>query len=186
VTQDGFEWATFVVRSRSESAGRLANPIREAIQRVDPELPVFNVQTMTAVVNRSMARTSVVTALLAIFAAVGLALAGIGVFSVVSHAVGRRVREVAVRMALGGTPRKVVALIMRQGLVPVAVGFLLGTATALAFTRVLTNRLYGIAAHDPMTYAGVAFLILAIAALAVWLPARRAASVEPMAVLRSE
>ena len=186
VTQDGFEWATFVVRSQSESADRLANPIREAIQRVDPELPVFNVQTMTNVVNRSMARTSVVTALLAIFAAVGLALAGIGVFSVVSHTVGRRVREVAVRMALGGTPRKVVALIMRQGLVPVAVGFLFGTATALAFTRVLTNRLYGIAAHDPMTYAGVAFLILAIAALAVWLPARRAAAIEPMAILRTE
>ena len=75
---------------------------------------------------------------------------------------------------------------MRQGLVPVAVGFVLGTATALAVTRVLTSHLYGIAAHDPMTYAGIAFLILAIAALAVWLPARRAASVEPMAVLRSE
>jgi len=75
---------------------------------------------------------------------------------------------------------------MRQGLIPVAVGFLLGTATALAFTRVLTSRLYGIAAHDPMTYAGVAFLILAIAGLAVWLPARRAAHVEPMTVLRTE
>ena len=186
VAQSVFEWATFVVRSRSESADALANPIREAIQRVDPELPVFNVQTMTAVVNRSMARTSIVTALLTLFASVGLALAGIGVFSVVSYSVGRRVCEVAIRMALGGTPRKVVALIMRQGLIPVAVGFLLGTATALAFTRVLTSRLYGIAAHDPMTYAGVAFLILAIAGLAVWLPARRAAHVEPMTVLRTE
>ena len=186
VTQGPFEWATFVVRARSVSADTLANPIREAIQRVDPALPVFNVQTMTEVVNRSMARTGVVTALLAVFASVGLALAGIGVFSVVSYSVGRRVREVAIRTALGGTPRKVVALIMRQGLIPVSVGFFLGTATALAFTRMLPSRLYGVAAHDPMTYAGIAFLILAIAALAVWLPARRAASVEPMAVLRSE
>jgi len=186
VTQGPFEWATFVVRARSVSANTLANPIREAIQRVDPALPVFNVQTMTEVVNRSMAQTGVVTALLALFASVGLALAGIGVFSVVSYSVGRRVREVAIRTALGGTPRKVVALIIRQGLVPVVGGFVLGTATALAFTRMLTSRLYGIAAHDPATYAGVAFLILAIAALAVWLPARRAASVEPMAVLRTE
>ncbi len=186
VAQAGFEWATFVVRARSGSADTLANPIREVIQRVDPELPVFNVQTMTNVVNRSMARTSVITALLAVFASVGLALAGIGIFSVVSYSVGRRVREIAVRMALGGTPRKVVALFMRQGLMPVAAGFTLGTATALACTRVLTSRLYGIAAHDPATYAGVAFLILAIAALAVWLPARRAAQVEPMTVLRSE
>ena len=186
VAQDAFEWATFVVRARSGSADTLANPIREAIQRVDPELPVFNVQTMAEVVNNSLARTSIVTALLALFASVGLALAGVGVFSVVSYSVGRRVREVAIRTALGGTPRKVVALIMRQGLIPVAGGFFLGTATALAFTRVLTSRLYGIAAHDPMTYAGVAFLILAIAALAVWLPARRAAAIEPMTILRTE
>jgi predicted permease len=186
VAQQAFEWATFVVRARSGTAERLANPIREAIQRIDPELPVFNVQTMTDVVNRSMARTRVVTALLAVFASVGLALAGVGVFSVVSYSVGRRVREVAVRMALGGTPRKVVALVVRQGLIPVTVGFLLGSATALALTRLLTSRLYGVAAHDPMTYAGVAFMVLAIAAIAAWLPARRAASVEPMAVLRSE
>ena len=186
VAQGAFEWATFVVRARSEAANALANPIREAIQRVDPELPVFNVQTMAEVVNNSLARTGIVTALLALFASVGLALAGVGVFSVVSYSVGRRVHEVAIRTALGGTPRKVVALIMRQGLIPVGAGFILGTATALAFTRMLTSRLYGIAAHDPATYAGAAFLILAIAALAVWLPARRAASVEPMAVLRSE
>lgn len=186
VTQDAFEWATFVVRARSDSSDSLANPIREAIRRVDPELPVFNVQTMTEVVDRSLARTSVVTALLAVFAAVGLALAGIGVFSVVSYSVGRRVREVAMRIAIGGTPLKVVALVMRQGLVPVFVGFVLGMATALAFTRVLDSRLYGITPHDPTTYGGVAILILAIAALAIWLPARRAASVEPMAILRSE
>jgi putative ABC transport system permease protein len=186
VTQAAFEWATFVVRTSSDSATELANPIREAIKRVDPELPVFNVQTMTNVVNSSLARTSIVTALLALFAAVGLALASIGVFSVVSYSVGRRVREVAVRMALGGTPRRVVALIMRQGLIPVVVGLFLGATAALTFTRVLTSRLYGIAAHDPLTYVGVAFLILAIAALAVWIPARRAAHVEPMTVLRSE
>jgi putative ABC transport system permease protein len=186
VAQSAFEWATFVARARSGSAETLANPIREAIQRVDPELPVFSVQTMTEVVNGSLARTGIVTALLTVFASVGLALASVGVFSVVSYSVGRRVREIAVRIALGGTPHKVVTLVMRQGLIPVAVGFLFGTTTALVFTRVLNSRLYGVAAHDPITYAGVSFLILAIAAFAVWLPARRAAHIEPMAILRSE
>jgi predicted permease len=186
VDQQPFEWATFVVRAQSRAADVLANPIREAIQRVDPELPVFNVQTMTEVVSRSMVRTSVLTAVLALFAAVGLALAGIGVFSVVSFSVGRRVKEVAIRMAVGGTPDEVVTLIVRQGLIPVSIGILLGAASALGFTRILISRLYGITAHDPLTYAGVAFLILAIAALAAWLPARRAARVEPMTVLRTE
>jgi predicted lysophospholipase L1 biosynthesis ABC-type transport system permease subunit len=110
----------------------------------------------------------------------------VGVFSVVSYSVGRRVREVAVRMALGGTPRRVVALVMRQGLVPVATGLVLGAATALVFLRVLTNRLFGIAAHDPLTFTGAAFLVFGIAALVAWLPARRASRVEPMTVLRSE
>jgi putative ABC transport system permease protein len=186
VAQSAFEWATFVVRTTSGPADALANPIREAINRVDPELPVFNLQTMTEVVNRSMARRSIVTAILVLFAAVGLALAGVGVFSVVSYSVGRRVKEVALRMALGGTPHEIVALIVRQGLIPVTGGILLGAASALALTRVLISRLYGVTAHDPMTYGGVAFLILAIAALAAWLPARHAARVEPITVLRAE
>jgi putative ABC transport system permease protein len=186
VTQNAFEWATFVVRARSDSAKSLANPMREAINRVDPELPVFHLQTMTEVVNRSLARTNIVTAVLALFAAVGLALAGIGVFSVVSHSVGQRVREAAVRMALGGTPREIVALMVRQGLFPVLLGILVGATSALVVTRVFTQRLYGVAPHDPLAFGSVAFLILAIATLAAWLPARRAAKVEPMTVLRAE
>jgi ABC-type antimicrobial peptide transport system permease subunit len=118
--------------------------------------------------------------------AVGLALAGVGVFSVVSYSVARRVHEVAVRMALGGTPGTVVALIVRQGLAPVAAGLILGVATALVLMRVLASRLFGVGAHDPLTFSGTAFLVFGIAALAVWLPTRRAAQVQPMTVLRSE
>ena len=186
VAQSGFEWATFVVRAETGSATALSNPIREAIQSLDPELPVFNIQTMTNVVNRSLARTSFVTALLGLFAAVGLALVGVGVFSVVSYSVAQRVHEVAVRMALGGTPGTVVALIVRQGLAPVAAGLILGVATALVLMRVLASRLFGVGAHDPLTFSGTAFLVFGIAALAVWLPARRAAQVQPMTVLRTE
>jgi putative ABC transport system permease protein len=186
VAQGAFEWATFVVRARSEAANALTNPIREAIQRVDPELPVFNVQTMAEVVNNSLARTGIVTALLALFASVGLALAGVGVFSVVSYSVGQRVHEVAIRMAVGGTPGRVVTLIVKQGLAPVGAGLLLGLATAVVVMRLLASRLFGIAAHDPLTLSGTVLLVLGIAALATWLPARRATRVDPALVLRSE
>jgi putative ABC transport system permease protein len=186
VAQAAFEWATFVVRARSGSAEALANPIREAIQGLDPELPVFSVQTLAAVVNRSLGSTRVLAALLVLFAAVALMLSAIGVFSVVSYSVGHRVREVAIRMAVGGSPSAVVGLFVRQGLVPVVFGLALGVATALACSRVIAGQLFEIASYDPTTYAGVVLLILAIAALAVWLPARRAARVEPMTVLRTE
>ena len=186
VGQSAFEWATFVVRTGSQAAEELANPIREAIARVDPELPVFALQTMSDVVNRSLMRTNAVMALLVLFAAVGLALAAIGVFSVVSFTVGRRVHEIAVRKALGGTSRKIVGLIVRQGLIPVSAGLLLGVAAALAAVRILGSRLYGVASNDPLTFSGTAVIVFTIAALAAWLPASRAARVEPMTILRSE
>ncbi len=186
VTQMPFEWATFVVRARSGGATALANPVRDAIRRLDPDLPVFNVQPLTEVVRRSVAGTRVVTSLLMLFAGAGLALAGVGVFAVVSYSVGRRVHEVAVRMSLGGTPTRIVALMVRQGLAPVATGLALGVACALALMRVLASRLYGVEPHDVASFAATVALILAIAALAAWLPARRAARVEPMVVLRSE
>ncbi len=186
VAQFPFHWATFVVRARAGTAGDLANPIRAAIHRIDPELAVFNVQPMTAVVDRSLGRTRIVTALLVLFASVGLALTGVGVFSVVSYSVGRRLHEVAVRMAVGGTPGRVVALIVKQGLVPVASGLILGAATALIVMRVLTSRLFGVVAHDPLTLSGTALLVLGISAFATWLPARRATQIDPALVLRSE
>jgi putative ABC transport system permease protein len=138
------------------------------------------------VVNRSLGRTRLLTALLVLFAAVALMLSAVGVFSVVSYSVGRRVREVAIRMALGGSPSAVVGLFVRQGLAPVICGLAVGLAIALACSRVLAGQLFEIAPYDPTTYVGVALLMLSVAAFAVWLPARRASSVEPMTVLRSE
>ncbi len=130
VTQFAFEWATVVVRARSGTAEELIQPLLEAIHRVDPELPVFNVQSLDEVINRSLNATSFVTSLLVLFAATGLALSGVGVFSVVSYSVGRRLREVAIRMALGGSPRTVLAMEMRQGLAPVILGVALGVVVS--------------------------------------------------------
>ena len=186
VAQDGFEWATIVVRAKTGSATALTNPIREVVARIDPELPIFNVQTMDDVVAGSLARKNTIIALLVLFASVGLALTGVGVFSVVSYSVGQRVHEVAIRMAVGGTPGRVVTLIVKQGLAPVGAGLLLGLATAVVVMRLLASRLFGIAAHDPLTLSGTVLLVLGIAALATWLPARRATRVDPALVLRSE
>jgi hypothetical protein len=186
VAQFPFEWATFAVRSRSDDATVLAGPIREVIHEIDPELPVFHIQTMEEVVASSLSRKRLVTALLVLFASVGLALAGIGVFSVVSFTVGRRLHEVAVRLALGGTPHRVVGLIVRQGLVPVFTGLLTGIAAAFILTRALASHLYGVASHDPLAYSGTAMAVFGVALLATWLPAQRAARVEPMRVLRTE
>ena len=186
VTQFAFEWATFVVRARSGAAVELTQPVIDAIHRVDPDLPVFNVQTLDSVMKRCLNATSFVTSLISLFAATGLALAGVGVFSVVSFSVGRRLREVAIRMALGGSPAAVLGLLMRQGMVPAAAGVALGVIASLAATRLLSSRLYGVAAHDPVTYGAVAGLILAVAALATWAPALRATRVEPMTLLRTD
>ena len=186
VAQEGFEWATIVVRVKTGSATALSNPIREAIARIDPELPIFNVQTMDEVVAGSLARKNSLTALLVLFASIGLALTGIGVFSVVSYSVGQRLHEVAIRMAVGGTPGRVVALIVKQGLAPVTAGLLLGLATAVVVMRVLGNQLFGIASYDPLTLSGTILLVLGIAALATWLPARRATQADPNVLLRTE
>jgi ABC-type antimicrobial peptide transport system permease subunit len=186
VTQEPFEWATIVVRAQGDPAANLTQTIRESVRRIDPELPVFNVQTLTSVVYRSLARTRAVTSLLVLFAAIGLGLAGIGVFSVVSFTVGRRLREVAIRIAVGGSPGRVVALIVRQGLFPVTVGLFLGVAMALFAMRIIASSLFGVAAHDPTTFVGACLLVLTISAAATWIPARRAARVEPMTVLRTE
>ena len=107
-------------------------------------------------------------------------------FSVVSYSVGRRVREVAIRMAIGASRRAVLGLVLRQGLVPVMVGAALGVAAGMAVMRLLASELYGVASYDPTAYLGAALLIVATGAVATWLPARRAARVEPMTVLRME
>ena len=186
VAQSGFEWATLVVRARSGNAMALADPIRTTIQRLDPELPVFNVQTLEDVVANSLGQTRFVTTILVLFSASALLLAGVGVFSVVSYSIGRRVRELAIRMAFGATKESILALVVRQALVPAAIGVALGLATALAASRLLSNQLYGVVAHDLPTYVAAAFLILAMAALSTWLPAWRATRVDPNSVLHSE
>lgn len=186
VDQEAFEWATFVVRARPGRQAGLTNLIRSTIHRHDPELPVFNEMPLHTVVARSLTEERFVTTLLVLFSASALALASFGVFSVVSYSVGRRVREIAIRQALGATRSSVLGLVYRQGLIPVAIGLITGSAIALAMSRTLSSRLFGVVAHDPAVYVGALLLVCAVTAISTWFPARRAARVELSTVLDSE
>jgi putative ABC transport system permease protein len=124
--------------------------------------------------------------LVAVFAALALAMAAIGLYGVLSYTVAQRVPEIGVRMALGADPGDVARLILRQGGVVAFTGIVLGLAAALAASRLLQSLLFGVSARDPLVFTGSAVALLAVALLACWLPARRAASVDPLIALRAD
>jgi ABC-type antimicrobial peptide transport system permease subunit len=123
---------------------------------------------------------------LGLFAAVALLLAAVGVHGVLSYTVAQRTPEIGIRVALGADPRAVWSLVLGQGAVLTILGVTIGLAGALALTRFLGSMLYGVSAHDPVTFVAVAAVLAAVATIATWLPARRAARVDPMIALRSE
>jgi ABC-type antimicrobial peptide transport system permease subunit len=126
------------------------------------------------------------TVLVTVFGSLALALAAIGLYGVVSYVVRQREREIAVRVALGAPPRRVVGLMLKQGMVPVAVGLVIGLGGALAVTRVLASLLYEVSVTDPLTFVAVAALLGSVALVASWLPSRRATRVQPAVTLREE
>ena len=174
-----------VVRSAADPAG-LAGSVRNAVWAVDPSLPVYDVQTLRQVMRSSTAATRFNMLLLMMLGAAGLVLAAVGVYGVIAYSVSQRTHELGVRMALGAEPGRVSAMVVRQGAVLAAVGLVLGVVASLLATRALTSLLFGVTPSDPLTYAAVAVLLAAVALLASYVPARRAATVDPMIALRSE
>jgi predicted permease len=177
--------AVLVVRT-SQSPEGVTSAVRQTVASVDRGLSLFDVETMDEVITKSLAGRRLNLWLLGIFAGIALVLSAAGLYGVISYLVAQRTREIGVRIALGAQTRDVIGLVMRQGARLTAVGIALGLLGALAFTRVLGSLLYGISARDPLTYTGIAALLAAVALLATWLPARRAARVDPMLAIRNE
>ena len=160
--------------------------IRSAIQRLDPDVPIAGIATMEENIATSMGQRRFSMLLLVLFAALALTLASIGIYGVMSFAVTQRSHELGVRMTLGATRRDVLGLVMRNGMVLVAVGAAIGAVGSFALRRVIQSQLFGVSASDPVTWIAVMTTLLGIAALATLIPALRATRVDPVAALREE
>lgn len=175
---------SLVVRTAGPGVG-IAD-VRRAIRTIDPNLPLANVQTMRQKLSGAVARPRYWTTLVTVFAALGILLAGVGVYGVLSYFVSRQSREIGIRMALGASAASVRALVLRRGMAQAAVGVAVGLGAALVVTRWLGSLLFEVSARDPVTFAFVTAALLGIALLACYLPARRATKIDPVRVLAEQ
>jgi len=178
--------AAYVVRSSRTGTASLVTEIRNAVWSVNANVPVALERTMQTLYGASLARTSFALVMLAIAGAMALALGLLGIYGVLAYVVAQRSREIGIRLALGAQPREVRALFLRHGLVLAGFGVAIGLVAALGVTRLLSSLLVGVAPTDPTAYAAALGVILAAAALASWLPARRAAAIDPVETLKAE
>ncbi|HKS26904.1 MAG TPA: ABC transporter permease [Pyrinomonadaceae bacterium] len=174
-----------LVRTTSDPAS-LAGAVTREIQSIDSELPIFDINTMEQRLYDSLARQRFSMMLLALFAAVALVLALIGIYGVMTYWVNQRVHEIGIRMALGAQPGNILRLVIRQALLLVSVGIAAGLAGAFALTRIMSSLLFNVSATDRLTFALLPLLLAGIALLSSYIPARRAARVDPMIALRYE
>jgi len=176
---------TMIVRSASDPAAQ-ATAVRQTVRRIDPSLAVFGIETMSDVVARSVASPRFSTVLLTAFASVALLLAAVGLYGVISHTVSQRTREIGIRMALGASRTAVLQMVVGRGLWLAALGTAIGMVAALLIVRLFAALLFGVAATDLPTYAASGVLLLAVGALASYVPARRAVGIDPVVALRGE
>jgi predicted permease len=176
---------TLVVRTKVPPLA-LAERVRGAIASLDPGQPVSNVRTLDQVLGKSNAARRLMLNVLACFAAAAVLLAAVGLYGVMAYSIGRRTREIGVKMALGARAGSVMGEVMRQGIGLALVGLGVGLCGALLLTRVLGSLLFGVTPQDPLTFVGTAALLIVVAAMACWGPARRAMNVDPVEALRHE
>ena len=186
VEQDTENQMTFVVRAEAAPAELLERTIRAEMKSIDPSLPAADFRTMESLVATALARPRFSALLLGLFAVTALLLTVVGLYGVVAYTVGQRTQEIGVRIAFGASRRDVLALVIRQGMAPAVIGLAVGALCALALTRSLATQLYGVKPADLPTFICVSLILLLAALAACWLPARRAARVDPMIALRQE
>ncbi len=176
---------TLLLRTDGDPA-QLATAVRREVLALDPELPVYNVKTMAAAVDDSMAGRKFSLLLLGLFAAVALALAGVGVYGVISYGVVQRTREIGIRMALGARQQDVLGMVVGDACRMAVLGIGIGIALAMGLSKLLRGMLFGVSNFDPVSYVGLTLLLMLVALAASWLPARRAAKVDPAVALHAE
>jgi putative ABC transport system permease protein len=160
--------------------------VRETVREIDPRQVIYNVQTMDDVVATSYAARRLTMILLGVFAALALALACVGIYGVTSYLVGQRSSEIGIRMALGAQRRDILQLVLGEGTKMAIIGAAAGIAASLGLTRLMAKQLFGVSAHDPLTYVSVALILMLVAIVACYIPARRAMRVDPMTSFRCE
>jgi putative ABC transport system permease protein len=178
-------WMTMVARTQSEP-GAMAQAVKQEIWKVDSRLPITELKTMNDVAAASFAARRFNMLLLAIFAALALVLAAVGIYGVMSYAVTQRTQEIGIRMALGARATDVLTLIIRNGMILAALGLVIGVAGAFALTRLLTTLLFGVTPTDKPTFIAVSAVLAFVTLLACYIPARRATKVDPLVALRYE
>ena len=177
--------STYIARTSGAPVG-VANSIRQAIEKADSSAAVYGVTSMQEIVAGSISTQRLTMLLLGVFAALALTLSAIGIYGVISYLTGQRIHEIGVRMALGASSDDVLRMVLGQGMRTTLIGVVLGIAAALGLTRLITKVIYGVGATDPLTFIGVAALLIGVALLACYIPARRAMRVDPMIALRYE
>jgi ABC-type antimicrobial peptide transport system permease subunit len=180
-----FDRLDLTVRYRGNT-DRVATAVRETIWDIDPDLPVGTMLTMDERRARSMNAPRFYSTLFAVFASVAFLLAGSGIYASMTYVVGQRRRELGIRVAIGGTPNSVLRMVMRRGMGVTTVGLLLGLGGAWALSRLLESLLFGIRATDPITFLSVSLMLGVISMFACYIPSRRAASADPLEVLKAD
>jgi putative ABC transport system permease protein len=185
ITQDYSPAVTLQVRT----AGRpeaVIGTLRSQVQTLDNNLAITNVQTIQEIMSQGLWAPRMAAGLLTVFGGLALILAVVGVYGVLSYSVSQQTREIGIRMSLGAQPGEVLLLVIGQGFRLAAAGLVLGLLAAFALMRLLSTLLFGVSAHDPVTFAGVSLVLASAAILACYLPARRATRVDPIIALRYE
>jgi len=179
--------ARAVLAIRASGSPTAALPtIRDAIKQLDPDLPIYQVRSMTEIVGQSLTTQRLMNLLLTAFAVLAMLLAAVGIYGTMSVYVGSRTKEFGIRLALGAQPNALLLSVLRQGLLLTIAGVAVGIAGALALTQTIKSLLFEVSATDPLVFAGIPMLLVIVALLACYVPARRSARVDPLIALRYE